>query len=159
NERAGRNALRALALATAIFVTGSAIAVLVLAWFSHAMWAAPAAIASLPATATIAAVRGYVTGIKRVRYLASISLTLALVTFALTAVGLFLIQRTPFVAIVAWVASLTLVAAVAWIAMMLHARTLERGQPVKLSGFLAMALKSGATALVSLLNYRADLYI
>lgn len=159
NQRAGRNALRVLGLATAIFLAGSAIAVLALAWLSHSLWAAPAAIASLPATATIAAVRGYVTGIKRVRYMATLSLTLALVTFGLTAVGLFLIQRTPFVAIVAWVASLTVVATVAWIAMLLHARTLEPGRPVKLSGFLTMALKGGATALVSLLNYRADLYI
>lgn len=159
NERVGRNVIGALSLTTLIFVAGGSLAVLGVAFFSHELWAAPAAIASLPATATIAAVRGYVTGIKRVRYVASISLTLALVTFVLTAVGLFLIQRSPLVAIVAWVASTTVVGTVAWIAMLVHARTLEPGEPLHLRRFLAMTLKGGATALVSLLNYRADLYI
>lgn len=159
NERAGRSAIRALTLTTVILVAAGSLAVLAVAFAGHALWAAPAAIASLPATATIAAVRGYVTGVKRVRYVASMSLVLALVTLVLSAGGLFLIQRSPFVAIVAWVASTTVVGAIAWIAMLIHSRTLEPGRPVDLRRFLKLTLKGGATALVSLLNYRADLYI
>src|SRR6185312_10426502 len=159
NQRAGRRVVSALWASTALLVAGGSLAVLALAFFGHALWAAPAAIASLPATATMAAVRGYVTGIKRVRYVASMSLALAVTSLVLTAAGLFLIQRSPMIAIVAWVASITVVGAVAWIAMLLHSRKLEPGKPVRLKSFLWMTLKGGATNLVTLLNYRADLYI
>lgn len=159
NEGAGRSVLRALSLATVLLVLAGSVAVFLVALISHALWAAPAAIASLPAAATIAAVRGYVTGIKRVRYVGNISLALVVVTFALTAAGLFLIQRSPMVAIVAWVVAYAVVGAIAWAAMLIHARNLEPGKRVNFRRFFVMALKGGATSLVSLLNYRADLYI
>ncbi len=159
NENAGRQILRPLSVATAAFVAGGSVVVLIVAAIGHAMWAAPAAIASLPAAAAISAVGGYVTGIKRIRFVSSLSMAVTLTTLVLTAVGLFLVARSPFMAIVAWVLSITVIGAIAWIAMLLHARTLSTGQPIDLRRYTTLALKGGATALVSLLNYRADLYI
>jgi O-antigen/teichoic acid export membrane protein len=159
NGRAGRQIIRPLTLVTACFVVVSAVAVIVIAWLGNALWAAPAAIASLPAAAAVFAVRGYVTGIKQVRYVSTLSVATVLATLALTAVGFLTIARSPTIAIVAWVASTTLVGIVAWIAMMLHARRLPTGNGVRLADFGRFSIKGGATALVSLLNYRADLYI
>ncbi|MBV8720843.1 MAG: polysaccharide biosynthesis C-terminal domain-containing protein [Candidatus Eremiobacteraeota bacterium] len=159
NERAGRRIIAVLSLTSALFVTVGIAAVAIVAAVSHALWAAPAAIASLPGLATIAAVRGYVTGIKRIRYVGSLSTALAVASLAFTAIGLFLVARTPFVAIAAWVLSTNAVAAVAWVAMILHARSLEPGNRIEVRAFFLLAVKGGATALVSLLNYRADLYV
>jgi O-antigen/teichoic acid export membrane protein len=82
-----------------------------------------------------------------------------LATLAFTAAGFFAIARSPMIAIAAWVASTTLVGAVAWAKMLLHARSLAEGKPVDFFDFARFCVKGGATALVSLLNYRADLYI
>jgi O-antigen/teichoic acid export membrane protein len=159
NEKAGRQIVRSLSITGALFAAGGAVVVLMVAAISHAMWAAPAAIASLPPAAAIAAVGGYITGIKRVRYVSSLSMALVLTTLFSTAVGLFLVARSPIVAIVAWVLSTTIIGAIAWIAMLLHARTLQSGPPIDLRHYTALAFKGGAAALVSLLNYRADLYL
>ncbi len=159
NGRAGRQIIGPLTLVTACFVIVSAVAVVVIAWFGNALWAAPAAIASLPAAAAIFAVRGYVTGIKQVRYVSTLSVATVLAMLAITAGGFLTIARSPTIAIVAWVASTTLVGTVSWIAMLLHARRLPNGNAMSLSDFGRFSIKGGATALVSLLNYRADLYI
>ena len=64
-----------------------------------------------------------------------------------------------YVAIAAWIASSTIVAAVAFGAVLIHSRTLGRGEPVDVRAYMRLAWKVGLTGLVSLLNYRADLYI
>lgn len=159
NQRAGRRIMAPLTFVTVCFVIASALAVAAIAWLGNALWAAPAAIASLPAAAAIFAVRGYVTGVKKVRYVSTLSVATVLVTLGFTAAGFLTIARSPTIAIVAWVASTTLVGAIAWIAMLMHARGLATGSAVNLFDFARFSIKGAATALVSLLNYRADLYI
>lgn len=159
NRHAGRRIIAPLVATCAIFVLVSAAAVFAIAFLSQALWAAPAAIASLPAAAAIFAVRGYLTGTKSVRHVSTLSMMSVLATLALTAAGFFLFARTSTVAIAAWVASTTVVAAVAMLAMILHARRLDEGQRVDIREFLIFTMKGGATALVTLLNYRADLFI
>lgn len=156
---AGRSIVRPSLLCGALFVAAAGVAVVPLAWVGHAWWAAPAAIASLPAVAVANFATGYVTGIKRIRYASSLTLVTTAFTFAFTAVGLFLVARSPFVAIVAWVVSSLFVAALALAIVLLHARRLPPGAPVEITAYRRMALKVGATTLVSLLNYRADLYL
>lgn len=159
NQRAGRRIVLPLTVVTIAFVVVSAVAVGIIALIGNALWAAPAAIASLPATAAVFAVRGYVTGIKQVRYVSTLSVGTVVATLAFTVAGFLTISHSPAVAIVAWVASTTLVGIVAWIAMLAHARSLESGQQVRVFDFVRFSMKGGAAALVSLLNYRADLYI
>jgi O-antigen/teichoic acid export membrane protein len=159
NGKAGRRIAGPTAITTLLFVLVAALAVVPVAALAHAMWAAPAAIASLPAAAAVNVISGYVVGIRRVRIATTVTLATTVLTFALTAAGLILVARTPYVAIAAWIASTTLVAAIAFVVMLLHARRLEAGNPVQLRAYIWMALKVGATGLVTLLNYRADLYI
>ena len=159
NRRAGRNIIAPAIWCALAFVAGASVAVLAIAAIGHALWAAPAAIASLPASAAANVATGYVVGIKRIRYATTLTFATTLTTLALMAIGLFVVARTPLVAIVIWIAATSLVGAVALIAVVVHSRTLERGEPVDRRSYVRMALKVGATGLVSLLNYRADLYI
>ena len=159
NRRAGRQIL-APALVTAVgLVIVASLAVVAVAALAHSLWAAPAAIASLPASAAVCMILGYVAGVRRIRYATSLTLGNMVVTLVLMAIGLFLVQRSPWVAILVWIVASTSVAVVALVAVVIHARTLERGEPVDFRAYLRMTLKVGATALVTLLNYRADLYI
>jgi O-antigen/teichoic acid export membrane protein len=159
NTRTGRRIVRPALLATACFVAAGAVAIIALAAIGHALWAAPFAMASLPAAAIVSVVTGYVVGVKRVRFATTLAAASTATTFALMAAGMFLVGRTPLVAILVWICSATLIAAVALVAMLLHARRLEAGEPVPLRTYFGMAMKVGATGLVSLLNYRADLYV
>jgi O-antigen/teichoic acid export membrane protein len=159
NRNVGRRIVAPALISAAILTAVAAAAVVVLAVVGRALWAAPAAVASLPASAAIGIVLGYVAGIKRIRYATTATLATALVTLTLMAAGLFLIARSPWIAIVAWIAGSTSVAVVALGWMLLNARSLPDGEPVKLSEYFRMALKVAATSLVTLLNYRADVYI
>jgi O-antigen/teichoic acid export membrane protein len=159
NGNAGRSILRPMVISIVIFVVAGSIAILPIAAVAHAMWAAAPAIASLPAVALINAVTGYVVGIRRVRAATSLAVATTFATLLFTAAGLFLVALTPFAAIIAWVAAATLVAVIAWGAMLLHARSLKPGSAIDPASYTRMALKVGAASLVSLLNYRADLYI
>ncbi|MBV8489143.1 MAG: oligosaccharide flippase family protein [Candidatus Eremiobacteraeota bacterium] len=159
NQHAGRSIVRTATLAAVIFTIGGGLAIAVVALATRAYWAAPAAIASLPALAAANVVTGYVTGIKRIRYASTILTATTACTLALMALGFYFVARSAWVAIGVWIAASTLVAIVAYAAMLWHARKLEPGVRVDMRGYLRLATKVGATSLVTLLNYRADLYI
>jgi O-antigen/teichoic acid export membrane protein len=158
NGNAKAGILRPITITSIFFVAAGSLVVLLVAALSNALWAAPAAIASLPAAAMAMAVTGYVTGIKRVRYSSTFAIVTTLVTLVLTVLGFFIIARTPLTAIVAWVASTTVVSLLAWVAMAMHARKLGPGVPVDLRAYVRLALSVAATSIVSMLNYRGDLY-
>lgn len=123
-------------------------------------WAIPYAVASLPASAAISIVTGYVIGIKRVRYATVLTIACTMMNLALAAAGLFLVARTPAVAIAAWLVSLNLIAAIALAATIRHAhRSAADGAAISTGSFLRLAAKVGSTGVVTLLNYRADLYV
>jgi O-antigen/teichoic acid export membrane protein len=159
NHRAGRAILRPAAMAAVVLVIAAALSVIGLGALGHAFWAVPAAIASLPASAASSLVLGYVTGIKRIRLATTFTVATTLFTLAFMAAGLFLVAHSPAIAIVAWIAGTTVVSLVAVGAMCVHAMTLERGAPIAFGAYFRMVLKVGATSIVTLLNYRGDLYI
>lgn len=161
NGDAGNRRTLAVALRACVpFVLAGAAVVLAIGAFGGTHWAIPAAIASLPANAAIAIVAGYVIGIKRVRFATAVTIACTLANLLLAACGLFLVARTPAVAIVAWLASLNAVAAAALAATLRHAyRTASTGTPIPIGSFLKLAAKVGSTSVVTLLNYRADLYV
>lgn len=159
NRRCGRSILRPALTAALILVVAAAIVDVGLGALGHAMWAVPAAIASLPASAAGCLVLGYVTGIKRIRLSTTFTVATTLLTLAFMAAGLFLIARSPTIAIVAWIAGTTVVAALATIAILVHARSLEKGPPVAFGPYFKMVFKVATTSVVTLLNYRGDLYI
>ena len=159
NRRAGCRILKPALITAAGLVVAAALAVLSIATLTHTLWAAPAAIVSLPASAAVCIILGYVAGVRRIRYATSLALVSTVVTLIFMACGLFLVARSPWVAILVWIVASSFVALVALLAMIAHARTLEHGDPVDIRAYLRMTLKVGATSLVTLLNYRADLYI
>jgi O-antigen/teichoic acid export membrane protein len=161
NTTAGPRAALTAAIQAAIPLTILAAAgICAVAALGGAWWAVPAAIGSLPATAAINIAIGYIVGIKRVRFATTLTLACTLSNLALAGLGLFLVARTPQIAIVAWITSLSAVAAIALGTILLHAwRTPAGTERISLPAYLRLAGKVGAVGVVTLLNYRADLYI
>ena len=161
NSDAGNRRTLAVALRASVpFLLAGAAGVLAMGVFGSARWAVPAALAFLPARAAIAVVSGYVIGIKRVRYASDITIAITIANLALAAFGLFLVARTPAVAIAAWLVSINIIAAIALAATIVHARrSPAAGAAISTGSFLRLAAKVGSTGVVTLLNYRADLYV
>lgn len=159
NRSAGRAVLTTAMLASCLFVGAGAAAIVVLALIGHALWAAGAAMASLPATAVINTVSGYAMGVKRVRNVTTLAAATTISNLLLAGVGFLVVARTPGVVIAAWLASLYLVAAVAACAMWVHSRCLEVGSRPGTFEYARFALKVGGDNLIALLNYRGDLYV
>lgn len=159
HHKTGPGILRPALIAGALFVIAGAVAIVPLAFFSGQHWAALPAILSLPAGAATCLATGYAIGVKRVRYATALGTAVTVGTLALMLCGFFLISRTPGVAIVAWIAGNAVIAVVAVAAMAIHARKLEGDDVPTLGRFTKFSIKVGLVQLVSLLNYRADLYL
>ena len=159
NANCGRRIVAPALWTALVLLVCCAVAVVGLAYAGHALWAAPAAIASLPSSAAVSLVLGYVAGVKRIRYATLVAFATTALTLVFMAAGLVLVARSPQIAIIAWIAGATVVAAVALASMLLHARTLPAGAKISFSAYFRMTLKVAATSIVTLLNYRADLYI
>lgn len=159
NRRLSHSVLVPALLTAALFVGAGAVAIVPIAFFSGERWALLPALASLPSSAAINLAAGYAVGIKRVRYSTSVNLAVTLITLLLMALGLFLVARSAAVAIVAWIGGSSLVGIVAIAAVIVHARRLRGSESVTTAEFAKFGVKVGFVNLVSLLNYRADLYI
>ena len=143
----------------ALFLVGSGVAVLPIALLGGERWTLLPALASLPGAAAVNMAAGYALGIKRVRYSTGINVAVTVATLALMAAGLFFVARSAQVAIAVWIVASTLVGLAAIAFVVFHARRLNGTDSVSAMEFGRFALKVGFVNLVSLLNYRADLYI
>lgn len=159
NRRPGAAIWKPAFATAAFFMLAGAIALVPIALLAGQPWAAIPALISLPSSAAINMVSGYAIGIKRVRYSTTINVAVTLVTFALMALGLFLVARDSRVAIAVWLAASTLVGAIALIGMLVDLRKRSGSDVVTVREFSKFSIKIGVANLVSLLNYRADLYI
>jgi O-antigen/teichoic acid export membrane protein len=158
-RNAGRGVIRTALLAGMLFVVVAAIVSATLAVVGHAAWAAPAAMLSLPGPACLMIATGYATGTRRIRLttlFGAVATGLALASMAafFFAAGL----RSPSGAIVSWVVSSNLggAALITW--LLIDSRDMLPGK-APFFEYLRFAGRSGAVGLVSLLNYRADIYI
>lgn len=159
NRGAGRNILRPAFLTAAAFVAAAACGVLIVAAIGSEWWAVTPAILSLPSYAAINLCTGYVVGIKRVRYATSITMATTVLTLLMMAIGMFLIARSPWVAIVVWISANSVIGVLALGAMIVHSLRLQPGERISAREYLKFSSKVGTVSLISLLNYRADLYI
>jgi O-antigen/teichoic acid export membrane protein len=159
NRPVGGRVLLPAAIVSLVFVALGAIAVVPIAFLAKEHWAAIPAIIWLPCQAVVNLASGYAIGLKNVRYSTTITVVNTVVTLAFVGTALFFIQRSPFVAIGAWLAANVVVAAIALASMVLHARRFRGEQSVGVLEFARFSGKVGVVNLVSLLNYRADLYI
>lgn len=159
NRRAGRSLMAPACITASLFILAAAIALIPIAFLAGQPWAAIPAILSLPASAAINMASGYAVGIKRVRYATTMNVAVTLVTFALMAAGLLLVARSAQVAIVVWIAASSAVGLAAFAVMAIDIRKRQGDEHVGAAEFVRFGLKVGMVNLVSLLNYRADLYI
>ncbi len=159
NRRSGSRALGPAFLTAGLFVLVSGVSIVPIAFISGRPWAALPAILSLPASAAINIAAGYAVGVKQVRYATTLNVMVTLLTFALMAAGLFFISRSAWVAIAVWLLASSVIGVVAITGVVIHARTLQGNEPVSIGEFWKFSVKVGMVNLVSLLNYRADLYI
>jgi O-antigen/teichoic acid export membrane protein len=159
NRRLSRSFLAPAFASAGLLLIAGAAAVVPIALLSGQRWALLPAIASLPASAAINFATGYAVGIKRVRYSTTINVAITLLTLTLMAFGLFFVARSAAVAIVVWIAANAVVGIAAIAGVLLHARTLKGSESVNTREFATFSVKVGLVNLVSLLNYRADLYI
>lgn len=154
-----RSVLRSAFIGALVYLAAGAILLLPVALGSGERWTYLPALLSLPGAAAINLACGYTVGVKRVRFSSTINVALTVVMLALTAPGLLFIGRSPGVAIVVWLVAMNVVGAFGVIAILVHARTLPSGDHVPLGSYLRFSAKVAGVNLVSLLNYRADLYI
>jgi O-antigen/teichoic acid export membrane protein len=158
-RKAGRAILAPALWSAALFVIIGIPAADILARGEGAPWAAVPAILSLPGSALLFTLFGYQVGVDRARLNAWYALLNTAVLVALMLGALTLFGHTPPAAIAAWVATAILFALFILIWLVVSARRLQPGEPVGIREFFSYAVRMGAVSLVSLLNYRADVYI
>jgi O-antigen/teichoic acid export membrane protein len=159
NRRPGRRILAPAFTTAALYVLAAAVALVPIALFSGHRWTLFAAVLFLPASAMANLAMGYAIGVKRVRFFTSIGVVTTLLTLVLMAAALLLIARDASVAVGVWLTANWIVAGCSVVAVFVHSRNLEGNDSIALPEFLKFGVKVGFVNLVSLLNYRADLYI
>jgi O-antigen/teichoic acid export membrane protein len=158
NAKVGRGILRPALLTGGIFTAVGAIPVIAMAELGHNAWACVPSLFLLPATVPAMIIFGYSLGTKRIRWNTTYQLLTTVALLVGIGIALWFFPHTAIVAVTAMVVVSVLVGAaillvVLWDARVLPARTVPFGQ------FMMFSLRAGIVNLVSLLNYRADLYI
>ncbi|HTZ54551.1 MAG TPA: polysaccharide biosynthesis C-terminal domain-containing protein [Candidatus Acidoferrum sp.] len=156
---AGRAVARTALLTGALFVVAGACGAAIFASIGGTMWAAPAAMISLSGPAALMIATGYALGTHRVRSSAMLGWANTGTTLLVMIVVFFVVgMHNATGAIIGWLVATNLTAAcvVTWI--VLDARRLPPGN-APLGEFVRYAARSGLVGLVTLLNYRADVYI
>lgn len=158
SERRGAGILKPAAITGAVFIAGGAVAVAILSVTGrHAALMVPAMIALIPA-AVISLAGGYCYGIYRVRYANYLSLLGTVVGLAVTPAGLLLFGRNASIAIVMWLSASWFTALVAAVFVWFDSHRRESA-PVRVRDYFTYAVKIGSTNLLTILNFRVDMYV
>lgn len=160
NRKPDRSLLRAMFASTVILVIAAAAAVFPLTYFAGQSAAAIPAIAVLPSFALLNVATGYAIGIKRVRFSSTLAAMQTFFTIAAMIAAFVIAQRTPGVAITAWVCGSSIAGIIALAYVLKHAaHTLGGTESIGMLEYWRFCLKVTSVNVVTLLNYRADLYI
>lgn len=159
NRNPGPQFLRTIFACTAVWIAVAAIALVPLSIFSN-HWTLLPAMSVLPAMAFLNISTGYALGIKKVRYSSVFTALPSLLTLLAVAAGLILVQRTPGVGIAAWIAATLLAGVIALSFTLADARKRLHGSDhVGIVEYGKFCIKVSSVYVVTLLNYRADLYV
>lgn len=157
-KEAGRGVLRPTLLGALGFFAAGALAIVVIARSAHATWTIlPAVLCLSPALAVMIGT-GYATGTHKIRLVTSIATANTVLAISFMIGAFLLLGRTPSAAIDAWIASGNTLGAfiIGWV--LWDSRRLPPGS-VGFREYAWYAIRAGSVNLVSLLNYRADIYI
>lgn len=157
-KKAGRAVLRPATLTAIGFVLVGALAAAIVAYATGHPWSAIPAMLSLPGPAALMFAYGYAIGTHRVRINTSLALANTCLLLICIAAAFLIAGGNPSSAIFGWVLSVDLLGAgiVAWV--IVDAKRLEPGT-MRSRDFAFYAMRTGLVSLVSLLNYRADVYV
>lgn len=158
NTAAGRGILRPALLTGVIFSLAGSLPILAMTQIAHNAWAALPSIALLPCNVPLMLILGYALGTKRIRWQTSYSVVSTGVLLAGMGLTFALFSRGALAAVTAYVAVSALLAAGCLTLVLIDARSLPY-RAVALRDFFFFATRAGAVNFVSLLNYRADLYV
>lgn len=155
---AGREILRPALWTCAIFSALGAVPAAAAAVFGHNAWAAVPSVLILPCSAATMVLLGYAVGSKQIRWQTSYSVASTAALLAGIGAALALFGASAAVAVTAFVTvNIAVGAACLWVVF--RDAGARSGPPVRLRDFILYALRVGAVNLVTLLNYRADLYV
>ncbi|MDQ6826829.1 MAG: polysaccharide biosynthesis C-terminal domain-containing protein [Candidatus Eremiobacteraeota bacterium] len=158
NKKVGRGAFAPAFLTAGIFVAMGSVGIVILATLANQRWAIAPAIASLPFIALMNISVGILTGVKMVRYNGVVGLLSTVGTFTLMIVGFSFFSRTPTIAIAAWLINLAVLAGCVITVALYNSRHLPL-VALPFREYFRFAAKLGAVNLLTLLNYRIDVYI
>jgi O-antigen/teichoic acid export membrane protein len=158
NENAGRGAIRGALIAALPFVAMGELVVLSMGILGRHLWATPFAAVALPCSALSLIAIGLANGTKRVQLAGAIGVAGSIVLLVMTVLGFAVAGSTPTVALWAWMLAQLCVAALSISVLIRIGDPLDQTavDPRCVAGFAA---KIGAVNVVTLLNYRADVYI
>jgi stage V sporulation protein B len=157
--RSGARVLGAALAAAGVFVVAGSLLTVAIAWWNHNLWAAWPALAYLPSYAVVTLVSGYCIGTRRVRTWSTINVATMLATLVLIGAGFLAFGRTPTVAIGGWVCGMLVVALAGAVAVARDARSRGGDDDEAPTGFMQYGGRSGLVNVMTLLNYRVDVYI
>ena len=158
NHGAGRGILSPALLTGAVFSAIGGIPVVAMSVLGHNAWATIPSLLLLPANVPMMIVLGYSLGRKRVRWQTTYSVLSTAAFLVGTIVAFTLFSRTAYVAVTAFVI-MNLVVGALCLAFVVNDSKALQTVPVDPRAFMLFALRVGVVNLVTLLNYRADLYV
>lgn len=158
NTGAGRGILRPALLTGLVFCIAGSVPILAMTQLGHNAWASLPSIALLPCNVPLMLVLGYALGTKRIRWQTSYAVVSTGVLLLGMGLTFALFSHRAFAAIAAYVVVNALIAAGSLVLVLVDARKLPY-RAVGLRQFFFFATRSGVVNFVSLLNYRADLYV
>jgi O-antigen/teichoic acid export membrane protein len=129
-----------------------------MAQLAHNAWASVPSVLLLPCNVPVMILLGYALGRKRIRWQTTYAVVSTAVLLAGMALTFIFFSRTAWAAVIAYVAISGVIAAGALAFVFYDARSLDYRR-VAVRDFALFAVRVGVVNFVTLLNYRADLYI
>jgi O-antigen/teichoic acid export membrane protein len=153
-----RGLLRPIVRAMVLFTLAGTALTVAIGLSNRQLWVVLPAVAYLPFYAIVTIVSGYCIGRNRIRFGGLLNVAVPLFTLVSIASGFILFGRTAHVAVVGWLCG-TAVTAICAVGIASRYVRPDRNVAVATGDFVRFAAKAGTLNMVTVLNYRIDVYI
>jgi O-antigen/teichoic acid export membrane protein len=153
-----RGLLRPIFRAMVLFILAGAALTVAIGLSNRQLWALLPALVYLPFYALLTIVSGYCIGRNQIRFGGLLNVAVPFITLASVAAGFLLFGRTAHVAVLGWLCG-TVVTAVCAVAITIRYVRPDRSAAIQTRDFVRFAAKAGTLNMVTVLNYRIDVYI